>query len=146
MPAARRDVPLDLASLSDRLAGLVVAELEQPAEDTLALRFTNGDQLVIRPEGGLWTAVLHRPADGAVRSDAARGPTRRQREYLDFIRRYMHRFGVAPAETDVQEHFLVSAPSVNQMIRTLERKGYITRDRDWFGKTVPRSIRVLWDD
>jgi len=34
---------------------------------------------------------------------------------------------------------------VNQMIRTLEKKGFISRDRDWFGQTVPRSIRVLWD-
>jgi hypothetical protein len=41
---------------------------------------------------------------------------------------------------------LVSAPSVNQMIRTLERRGFIARDRDWFGQTMPRSIRVLWDD
>lgn len=24
-------------------------------------------------------------------------------------------------------------------------RGFITRDRDWMGQTVPRSIRVLWD-
>jgi repressor LexA len=64
---------------------------------------------------------------------------------LEFIKRYMHRFGVSPAETDIQRHFLVSAPSVNQMIRTLERRGFISRDRHWFGQTVPRSIRVVWD-
>ncbi|MDX1430754.1 MAG: MarR family transcriptional regulator, partial [Rhodothermales bacterium] len=64
---------------------------------------------------------------------------------LNFIRRYMDRFGRSPAETDIQRHFLVSAPSVNQMVRTLERRGFIERDRDGFGQTVPRSIRVLWD-
>jgi DNA-binding MarR family transcriptional regulator len=57
----------------------------------------------------------------------------------------MHRNGISPAETDIRVHFQVSAPSVNQMIRTLERRGFITRDRDWFGQTVPRSIRVLWE-
>lgn len=65
------------------------------------------------------------------------GPTGRQREYLEFIARYIEHFGVSPAESDVQRHFLVSAPSVNQMMQTLERKGYITRQRG-----VPRSIRI----
>lgn len=110
------------------------------------MRFTSGDELVIRPEGDRWTAILHAPSARANRPAATGGPTRRQREYIDFIKRYMHRFGVAPAESDIQDHFLVSAPSVNQMIRTLERKGFNTRDRDWFGKTIPRSIRVLRDD
>jgi repressor LexA len=69
----------------------------------------------------------------------------RQREYLESIKKYMHRFSLALAETDVQRHFLVSAPSVNQMMRTLERRGFITRQKDRFGQTLPRSIRVLWD-
>lgn len=145
MSAARNEVPLDLASLSNRLSGLVVAELAQPAADTLALRFTSGDELMIRPDGDRCTMILSGPAARTAGPAASGGPTRRQSEYLDFIRRYMHRFGVAPAETDIQDHFMVSAPSVNQMVRTLERKGFIARDRDWLGKTVPRSIRVLWD-
>jgi DNA-binding MarR family transcriptional regulator len=57
----------------------------------------------------------------------------------------MSRYGVSPAEADIQTHFFVSAPSVNNMIRTLERRGFITRSRDFFGQTEPRSIRVLWD-
>ena len=124
----------------------VVAELTHPAPDAIVLRFTSGDVLVIRPKGDGYEAILHRPGSRGLPSGRGDGPTRRPREYLDFIKRYMHRFGVSPAEADIQEHFLVSAPSVNQMIRTLERRRFIARDRDWFGQTVPRSIRVLWDD
>jgi DNA-binding MarR family transcriptional regulator len=40
---------------------------------------------------------------------------------------------------------MVSAPSVHSMIKTLERRGFITRTRGLFGGTVPRSIRVLID-
>ena len=43
--------------------------------------------------------------------------------HLDFIKKYALRFGVAPAESDIERHVLVSAPSVNQMIQTLERAG-----------------------
>jgi Mn-dependent DtxR family transcriptional regulator len=57
----------------------------------------------------------------------------------------MDRYGGAPAEMDIQRHFLVSAPSVNQMIRALERRGFIERDRHCSGQAAPRSIRVLWN-
>lgn len=40
---------------------------------------------------------------------------------------------------------LVSAPSAHMMVKTLERRGFITRDRDIFGNVVPRSTRVLID-
>jgi hypothetical protein len=32
-----------------------------------------------------------------------------------------------------------------QMVRTLERRGFIEHSHDWHGKTVPRSIRVVWE-
>lgn len=85
--------------------------------------------------------AVQKPGD----PDPERWPTRRQQEYLEFIRTYMYRTGVSPAETDIQQHFEISAPSVNAMVRTLERRGFISRDRDWMGQTVPRSIRVLWN-
>jgi hypothetical protein len=139
------DIPLDISQLSDQLAGLVVAELVQPTPDEIALRFTSGAVLVVRPMDEGFSAVLQRPKRGRGGGGPRSGPTRRQAEYLEFIERYMHRFGIAPAETDIQRHFLVSAPSVNHMIRTLERRGFISRNRDWSGQTVPRSIRVIWD-
>ena len=135
------DIRPDLAALSDQLAGLVVAELAQPTRDSIAVRFTNGTALVVRPRGDGFAVVLNKPKSAGSRFE----PTRRQNEYLELIKKYMRRFGVAPAEADIERHFLVSAPSVNQMIRKLERRGFVVRDHDSFGKTAPRSIRVLWD-
>jgi len=54
-------------------------------------------------------------------------------------------FGFAPAESDIQRHFHVSAPSVHQMIKTLERRGFIAPGSDFNGQALPRSIRVLID-
>jgi len=64
--------------------------------------------------------------------------TAKQGQYLAFIFYYtkIHRF--APAETDMQNYFQVSPPSVHQMVLTLEANGFIER--------VPRqgrSIRLL---
>jgi DNA-binding MarR family transcriptional regulator len=46
--------------------------------------------------------------------------------------------GRAPAEADLQRYFKVTPPSVHNMIRTLERLGFIARTP---GR--PRSIEVL---
>jgi DNA-binding MarR family transcriptional regulator len=43
-----------------------------------------------------------------------------------------------PAETDLQQHFQVTPPSVHQMILTLEARGVISRV-PW----TSRSIQVL---
>ncbi len=135
---------LSVEGLSKRISGRVVAGVEELASGGLIIRFEDGAYLAIEDgEPGLG-ALLHDKAS-AIRSKGP-GPTRRQLEYLEFIRRYMHRNGVSPAEADIEAHFLVSAPSVNQMVRTLERRGFISRDRDWLGQTVPRSIRVLWEE
>lgn len=64
--------------------------------------------------------------------------TAKQGQYLAFIHYYRKIHGCAPAEADMQRHFRVSAPSVHQMVLTLERRGLIER--------VPwkaRTIRVL---
>ena len=64
--------------------------------------------------------------------------TKTQGRYLAFIHRYITRFGQAPAEADIQRHFMVSSPSVHAMIQTLARKGLISRVPG-----VPRSIKLL---
>ena len=51
--------------------------------------------------------------------------TEKQGHYLAFIYTYSHIFARPPAEADIQRHFRVSAPSVHQMIVTLERNGFI---------------------
>jgi hypothetical protein len=44
------------------------------------------------------------------------------------------------AETDMQQYFRVSPPSVHQMVLTLERQGFIRRQ-----PRTPRSIELLVD-
>jgi Mn-dependent DtxR family transcriptional regulator len=68
--------------------------------------------------------------------DAAYTP--RQGQYLAFIYHYTKIHGVPPAETDMQRYFRVSPPAVHEMVKTLERQGFIARVP---GK--PRSIRLL---
>jgi DNA-binding MarR family transcriptional regulator len=53
--------------------------------------------------------------------------TAKQGQYLAFIYNYTKIHRQAPAETDLQRHFEVSAPSVHQMIQTLELKRFIEK-------------------
>ncbi|RPI20294.1 MAG: MarR family transcriptional regulator [Acidobacteria bacterium] len=53
--------------------------------------------------------------------------TKSQGQYLAFIYYFTKLNGVPPAETDMQRHFRVSAPSVHQMVVTLTAKGLISR-------------------
>jgi Mn-dependent DtxR family transcriptional regulator len=70
---------------------------------------------------------------------AARGPnfTATQGQYLAFIYAYTRVLGRPPAEADMQRHFKVTAPSVHQMVLTLERSGLVKRQPG-----VPRSIEI----
>lgn len=64
--------------------------------------------------------------------------TPKQGQYLAFIYYYTKIHRRAPAESDLQEYFRVSPPSVHHMILNLEKEGFIQR--------VPgqgRSIRLL---
>jgi DNA-binding transcriptional regulator YdaS (Cro superfamily) len=61
-----------------------------------------------------------------------------QGRYLSYIHAYTEGFGVPPAESEIAEVIGVSPPSVNQMMKTLERKGLIRRK-----PRVPRSIEIL---
>lgn len=53
--------------------------------------------------------------------------TAKQGQYLAFIYYYTKLNRRPPAEGDIQRYFEVSAPSVHQMIVTLERNGFISR-------------------
>ena len=67
---------------------------------------------------------------------AAFTPT--QGRYLAFIRAYTDLHGYPPAETEIGAAMCVSPPSVNQMVKALEKKGLILRQPG-----QPRSIRIL---
>jgi len=133
---------MKLAELSGILNGRMVADLEV-VSDHLELRFKDGSCLVIKRTANGVSAILHDVPGSA--TEAGTRPTRRQREYIEFIRSYMARHGVSPAESDIQDHFMVSAPSAHQMVKTLEQRGFIARRRDFFGSVVPRSIQVVID-
>ncbi len=61
-----------------------------------------------------------------------------QGRYLSYIHAYTEGFGLPPAESEIGEAMGVSPPSVNQMMKTLERKGLIRRQPG-----VARSIEIL---
>jgi repressor LexA len=54
--------------------------------------------------------------------------TDRQGQYLAFIYYYTKLNGRPPAEADFQRYFSVTPPTVHQMILTLERRGFISRE------------------
>ena len=64
--------------------------------------------------------------------------TDKQGQYLAFIYYYTKLNGRAPSEADLERYFSVTAPSVHQMVLTLEAKGLIARTPG-----VGRSIRLL---
>jgi Mn-dependent DtxR family transcriptional regulator len=66
--------------------------------------------------------------------------TPKQGQYLAFIHLYTRLHRRPPAETDMQQYFRVSPPSVHQMVLTLERGGLIKRQ-----PRVARSIELLVD-
>jgi Mn-dependent DtxR family transcriptional regulator len=66
--------------------------------------------------------------------------TAKQGQYLAFIHLYTRLHRRPPAETDMQQYFRVSPPSVHQMVLTLERGGLIRRQ-----PKTPRSIELLVD-
>jgi repressor LexA len=73
-------------------------------------------------------------------SRPAKTLTPKQGQYLAFIHLYMRLHRRPPAETDMQQYFRVSPPSVHQMVLTLERRGFIRRQ-----PRTARSIELLVD-
>ena len=66
--------------------------------------------------------------------------TAKQGQYLAYIHLYTRLHRRPPAETDMQEYFRVSPPSIHQMVLTLERNGLIRRQ-----PRMPRTIESLVD-
>ena len=129
-----------MPDVTNQVSGKSVSHITQPDARRLESHFTDDSVLAIElVHRRLAAALTRRPGDPTWngRHDGPE-PTRRQREYLEFIARHILWFGVSPAESDIERHFLVSAPSVNQMVQTLERRGFNTRKRG-----VPRSITIV---
>ena len=121
--------------ISSKMRGRTLSHVLASPVGTLTLHFADGSRIRIEDSKAGFRVHVQTPADLPPNTQR---PTSRQREYLAFIATYMSRFGRAPAEADIQRHFLVSAPSVNQMMQMLERRGFIARTPG-----VARSIRLL---
>ena len=78
--------------------------------------------------------------DPAPKLDPSVAPrfTAKQGQYLAFIHNYTKIHRCPPAESDLQYYFRVSAPAIHDMIKTLERNGFIEKRP---GQV--RSIRLL---
>ena len=61
-----------------------------------------------------------------------------QGQYLAFIHAYSRISKKPPAEADMRRHFGVTAPTVHQMVLTLEKAGFISRM-----PATARSIQLL---
>lgn len=128
---------LDIDKITKRITGKCVSHVEAREDGQLAIVFVDGSAVIVKRLGqGL--AMDFGSQDGCYECPDALRATSRQREYLEFIKKYVIRFGISPAEADIQRHFFVSAPSVNSMMQALERYGFIIRQRG-----VPRSIRLV---
>jgi hypothetical protein len=88
----------------------------------LIVHFANGTTLAADAGSVELTVAPKGPRVSSPGQDV-RQPTKRQFEYLAFIHKYITRFGRAPAESDIERHFLVSAPSVNQMMQNAGASG-----------------------
>jgi hypothetical protein len=133
---------VDTADITKEVSGKTVSHVSQSDGQRIDVHFTDGSALAIEVRHGRVTAGLNR-GRGLSPSDPSHSgpqPTQRQRDYLQFISRYIIRYGVSPAESDIARHFLVSAPSVNQMVQMLERRGFIRRQSG-----VSRSITIVAD-
>ena len=64
--------------------------------------------------------------------------TKKQGQYLSFIYYYRKLNKQSPAHADFQKYFNTNPASVNDMLKTLERKGFIAKEA---GKA--RSIKLL---
>jgi hypothetical protein len=77
---------------------------------------------------------LHHAYDG---NDVMADFTPTQGRYLAFIRAYTDLHGYPPAASEIAAAICVSPPSVNQMVKMLEKRGLIQREPG-----QPRSIQV----
>ena len=123
--------------LTQTLRGQQVVHVTMDKVNRVVIHFSDGTTLAIETNSAELNAAGRLRKGTPTTQGGVQQPTKRQFEYLAFIAKYIARFGRAPAESDIERHFLVSAPSVNQMMQMLERRGFIARQPG-----VPRSIRI----
>lgn len=92
-----RRSPTDVTDITDEVSGKSVSHVPQPDARRLEIHFTDDSVLAIESLHRRLAAALTRgpgdPAGNGLHDGPE--PTRRQREYLEFITRYILRFGVS---------------------------------------------------
>src|SRR3989304_7959144 len=68
----------------------------------------------------------------------AQGLTPRQREVLEFIKRFLDEQGYPPTVREIGGHFAFVPRSVFDHLKALERKGYLKREA-----TKSRSLQIM---
>jgi hypothetical protein len=65
--------------------------------------------------------------------------TEREKEYLAFLREYIHEHETTPQLKDVAGHFGVKLPSAHKVLEALQSKGYL---RFWRSKAAGYNLRL----
>ena len=81
---------------------------------------------------------LQYPHPDTIRNNHMAEFTFKQGRYLSYIHAYTQLHGRAPSEAEMVQNMRVTAPSVHNMVKTLESKGFIERQPG-----VARSIKIL---
>src|SRR4030088_1757347 len=92
---------VDVEEITSRVSGKRVSSLEMLDDGRSTMLFVDGWTLGIEPLDGK-LALKPAPEADSRKCPAAVWPTPRQRESLEFLAQYMERFGVSPAESDIQ--------------------------------------------
>ena len=100
-------------------------------------RVVNSKRIASDAPSGVMPPLRLRPEDCPAPNESA-SFTPKQGQYLAFIYAYTRVLRRPPAEADIQRYFMVTPPTVHQMLITLERSGLIRRKPG-----VPRSIELL---
>lgn len=132
-----------LAAAADRLRAVLhddILTADMAVEAEVAMQFAVED--IDKARHRLKAAVPTKTP--AVRLPPG-GPTRRQGQFLAFIREYMMRNegGVAPTHADLQRFFSLTPPSVNSMLIRLEQRGFIRRTPH-LARSIELTINPDW--
>jgi DNA-binding MarR family transcriptional regulator len=138
LPAEPPSGHLVVLELSWAQLGDFMQLIEQTGNSAQSI--ADGDRLgqtLLRLERGM--AGSADPGAHLLRPAASRvGYSAKQGQYLAFAYYYHKLHGRSPAEADFQAYFAVSPPAVHDMLKTLERRGFIART-----KGAARSLRLL---
>jgi len=97
---------LRVDNISKAVSGKCILDVTRPDGESLIIHFADRSTLLVERRGRKLSVALGASADSLPERASGPLPTLRQGEYLDFIKKYISRFGVSPAESDKALHGL----------------------------------------